>query len=131
MKQLLKACCIVVVIVFLVTLLTAVIDSIGNDFGIKVSLVIASIAALVSILVLLLWVLPMHYVFKQFEQTQLVWYLLIAILPSFVFIYGFKPFGNDSNIELFGQALFCSFAGGLAASFFWYITVYKALNDNT
>lgn len=57
------------------------------------------------------------------------WYVVAAIIPSFTFIYWLKPFGNDEQIELLGQAMFCSLAGGIGAVAFWYIVVYRMKNQ--
>ena len=102
------------------------IDSIGNEIGsIFLSFVIAAVAAGVALVVVLFWAIPLHLILKRFNLTNLTWYLLLALIPSFVFTYEVNPFSKLSNIGLFKQALFCSLVGSLGATFFWYIAIYK------
>jgi len=108
------------------TFLVSVVDSIGTDYSdIIISLLIAGVAALVSMVVLVIWALPLHYVLKKLERQALHWYLLAAVVPSVLFIYGFKPFGQDSSIDLMIQAVFCSLCGLIGAAVFWYMTVFR------
>ena len=108
------------------TFLVFAIDSIDYSYSdVLISLVMAGVATLVASLVVFLWGLPVHFILSKLNYRRIIWYLMGAIPPSFVFIYVFKPFGLDSNIDLLQQALFCSFVGSLAAATFWYIAVYR------
>ena len=49
----------------------------------------------------------------------------IAIIPAFIFVYVFKPFGNDMNADLLSQAFLCAVFGCLSALPFWYVAVYR------
>lgn len=126
MKRLLIASLLTILIVFAVTLVVTAIDSIGSDFSdIRITLFMAAFAAFIASIVVLFWAIPIHLLLNRFKHTQVGWYLLSAVIPSFAFIYIIKPFGQDLHIHLFQQALFCSFAGALGALGFWYIAVYR------
>lgn len=126
MKRLFIASVVVVLIVFAVTFLMSVINSWGRDFpGILISLVIAFFAAMVALIIVVVWAIPIHLLLQKLGYSNIAWYIVAAIIPSFAFIYGLKPFGNDKQIELLGQAFFCSLAGGLSSVAFWYILVYR------
>lgn len=106
--------------------LVAAIDSIGSHYSdLRISLMIAGVAALVTCIVIIVWALPVHFALRKLKHQSLVWYLVAAVIPSSIFIYAFKPFGQDSNIGLLQQGLFCSFVGCLASASFWYIAVYR------
>lgn len=126
MKHLSIASAVSVLIVFTVTFLVSAIDSIGSDYSdLRISLVIAGVAALVACIVIIVWALPVHLALRKLKHQSLVLYLVAAVIPSFIFIFAFKPFGQDSGIDLLQQALFCSFLGCLGAASFWYIAVYR------
>jgi ABC-type glycerol-3-phosphate transport system permease component len=126
MKRLFIASVAVVIIVFAVTFFVCVIGSWGRDFpSILISLVIASFAAIVALIVVVAWAIPVHLLLQKFGYSNITWYIVAAIVPSFAFIYGLKPFGNDKPIDLFMQASFCSLAGSLGSVAFWYILVYR------
>lgn len=116
---------VVILVVFTVTLAACLMDSIGAGFPIPIGFLIASFAAVVALIVVAVWAIPVHLLLQRFGFSNVGWYLLTAIIPSFTFIYGLKPFGNDKPIELLMQASFCSLAGGLGAVAFWYILVYR------
>lgn len=126
MKSLSVASLCTILTVFVMTFLVSAVDSIGTDYSdIRISLLIAGVAAIVSMVVLVIWALPLHYVLKKLEQQALYWYLLAAVVPSVIFIYGFKPFGQDSSVDLMKQALFCSICGLFGAAVFWYMAVFR------
>jgi len=83
------------------------------------------VAALVSLIVLVIWVIPVHLVLTKKGRYSFVWYALPAILPGFIFVFVFKPFGNDPFFGLLSQALFCSFVGLAAGGVFWFFAVYR------
>jgi hypothetical protein len=126
MKSLSVASLCTILTVFVMTFLVSAVDSIGTDYSdIRISLLIAGVAAIVSMVVLVIWALPLHYVLKKLERQALHWYLLAAVVPSVIFIYGFKPFGQDSSVDLMKQALFCSVCGLIGAAVFWYMAVFR------
>lgn len=126
MKSLSVASLCTILTVFVMTFLVSAVDSIGTDYSdIRISLLIAGVAAIVSMVVLVIWALPLHYVLKKLEQQALHWYLLAAVVPSVIFIYGFKPFGQDSSVDLMKQTLFCSICGLFGAAVFWYMAVFR------
>lgn len=126
MKREIQASLIVVVAVFLITFVAGVIDIGGGEYqGVVLSAAIAGVAALVAIAVLLVWGLPAHFLLKKFGHSNVSWYVLVAIIPGFLFIYIFKPFGDDTHSDLLTQALFCSLCGVVGAVVFWFIAVYR------
>lgn len=126
MKSLSVASLYSVLTVFVTTFLVSAVDSIGTAYSsLTISLLPASVAAIVTMVVVITWALPLHYVLKKLERQELHWYLLASVVPSVMFIYGFKPFGQDSSIDLMKQALFCSACGLLGAAAFWYRAVYR------
>jgi hypothetical protein len=126
MKSLSVASLCTILTVFITTFLVSAVDSIGTVYsGITLSLLTASVAAIVTMVVLVVWTLPLHYVLKKLERQALHWYLLAAVVPSVISIYGFKPFGQDSSVDLMKQALFCSVFGLIGAAVFWYMAVFR------
>ena len=126
MKHLSVASLLVIVTAFVVTFVVTAIDSIGSDYSdIRISLLIAGVAALVAAITVIFWAIPVHLILKFFNRSNLAWYILTAIVPSFFFVYALKPFGHDSNTTLLSQALFCSLVGVIGATTFWYIAVFK------
>lgn len=126
MKNIILASISVVIAVFIVTLLLSLIDSIGRDYSsIIISFVVSGIASVVAAIVTLIWAIPMHFILAKYHRIHLGWYLLLAVVPSFVFVYGFKPFGNDSAATLVMQTVVCSLVGSIGALVFWYVVVYK------
>lgn len=126
MKRELIASVVVVGVVFLITFIATLFGSIGGDYpGFILSAVIAGVASLVATIVMVIWALPVHMVLRRYGVSNITWYIFLAIIPGFVFIYVFKPFGNDTHIDLLGQVLFCSLCGVLAAVVFWFITVFR------
>lgn len=125
MKRLSIASGTVVLTVFVVTFVVAAIDSIGSDYPIGISLMIASVAVIVALIVMVVWAIPVHLLLQKYSRSNVAWYIFSAVIPSFAFVYIFKPFGHDTNLDMLRQALFCSFAGGLGAIAFWFITVYR------
>ena len=75
--------------------------------------------------VVVVWAFPLHYVLKKYARQELHWYLLASAVPSLIFVYGFKPFGLDSSVDLAKQAFFCSVCGLIGAAAFWYVAVYR------
>jgi len=126
MKSLSIASLCTALTVFVVTFVVSAVDSIGTAYsGITISLLTASVAAIVAMVVVVAWALPLHYVLKKLERQALHWYLLASVVPSLIFVYGFKPFGNDSSVDLAKQALFCSVCGLIGAAVFWYMAVFR------
>ncbi len=126
MKNVLVASVCVLVTVFILVFLAAGIDSIGSDFGdIRITALIAGVAALIALIVLVIWAIPLHFILNRIGKTKLTWYLLPSLLPGFIFVYWFKPFGRDRDLHLLSQSMFCSFVGAAAGIAFWYFTVYK------
>ena len=114
-----------IVSVFVATLIISVVGSIGQQFQPLWSLLLAVVAALVAMPITLIWATPMHLLIRKFKGESVLWYLLIAVIPSILFIYILKPFGEDSAKDLATQAFFCSVIGYIAAMSFWYFSVYK------
>jgi hypothetical protein len=126
MKHLLIASLVSVLTVFLVTFVVTFIDSIGSAYSHPlITLFIAGVSAMVASIVVLVWAIPIHLVLKRLNRPNVAWYLLSATVPAFVFIYIFKPLGNDSDVHLFGQAIICTIYGCLGVLSFWYIAVYR------
>jgi hypothetical protein len=127
MKSLSIASLCTVLTVFVVTFVVSAVESIGTVYsGITISLLTASVAATVTMVVVIAWALPLHYVLKKLKRQALHWYLLASVILSVIFIYGFKPFGHDSSVDLAKQALFCSIFGLIGAAVFWYMAVYRS-----
>ena len=117
MKSLSIASLCTVLTVFVVTFVVSAVDSIGTVYsGITISLLTASVAATVTMVVVIAWALPLYYVLKKIKRQALHWYLLASVIPSVIFIYGFKPFGHDSSVDLAKQALFCTVSGLMDAA---------------
>jgi len=126
MKSLSIASLCTALTVFVVTFVVSAVGSIGTAYsGITISLLTASLAAIVAMVVVVVWALPLHYVLKKLNRQEFHWYLLAAVVPSVIFIYGFKPFGQDSSVDLMKQALFCSGCGLIGAAVFWYMAVFR------
>jgi hypothetical protein len=126
MKSLSVASLCTILAVFVMTFLASAVDSIGTAYsGITISLLMASVAAIVAMVVVMAWALPLHYVLIKLERQELHWYLLASVVPSVIFVYGFKPFGQDSSVDLMKQAMYCIACGLIGAAVFWYLAVYR------
>lgn len=126
MQRIIFANMVVVTSSFLVTLLLCLPEHIAKDiYPFSIIFFIASFAALVALVVTVIWAIPMHLILSKYKLKSYGWYLLLAIIPSFIFIYCFKPFGNDKATDLAMQAVICSFIGSVGAFLFWYILVCK------
>ena len=121
-----------VLTVFVAVFLVSAASSIGTDnSALGISLFIAGVAALVACVVVLVWALPVHFVLRKFKSQSFFLYLVAAIVPSFVFVYVFKPFGHHPSADLLVQALNCSLVGVLGAASFWYFGVYRPTHNNS
>jgi len=130
MKSIFIAVLATVLTTFFITLMVTYIDSVFTEnYGYQVSLMMSGVAALVSLVITMFWALPFHLLFKRRNKNSYVWYILIAVVPSVGFIYILKPFGHDTALTLFFQALFCSFVGVVAAMVFWYFAVFKVTHN--
>lgn len=126
MKNILVASASVLGTVFILVFLAAGIDSIGSDFSdIRITALIAGVATLIALVALAIWAIPLHLLLSRIGKTKLIWYLLPSLLPGFIFVYWFKPFGRDLDLHLLSQAAFCSFIGAAAGMVFWYFAVVK------
>jgi len=115
---------------FFITFIVTYIDTLNSEyFDYRMALLISSVAAFVSFIITTCWSLPLHLYFKKHNKVSFSWYALIAVIPSFGFIYLLKPFGKDSAIDLLTQALFCTFVGVVAAAVFWYYAVYQITHN--
>lgn len=131
MKVLAKASAATVLSVFLlVFVMVCVLELLDSHLdagfqGVFIAFSIAVVAAFVALLITLGWAIPLHWLLRRYQWTGLGWYLLLALLPSVAFVYGIKPFGDDSAADLFNQALLCCGCGMVGASVFWYHAVYR------
>lgn len=131
MKALAKASAATVLSVFLlVFVMVCVLELLDTHFDagyqvVYIAFLIAVVAALVALVITLGWAIPLHWLLRRYQLTGLGWYLLLALLPSVAFVYGIKPFGNDSAADLFNQALLCCGCGMVGASAFWFNAVYR------
>lgn len=126
MKNIFLSSLALLITVFILVFVVALVDSIGNDFGgIIISAVIAGVATMVASVVLLIWVIPLHLALAKFKKTKFTWYIVAALFPGFIFVYWLTPFGQDPDMHLLFQALFCSFVGVVSATVFWYFAVYR------
>lgn len=78
-------------------------------------------AAIVATIVVVVWAIPVHLLLTCINLQRLIWYIVAAVIASFVFAYLFKPFGNTHVLR---QALVFSAFGSLGAATFWYWAVY-------
>lgn len=132
MKSILLASLGAVLSVFVITLVASATGAIASEYDdILISLIIASVAAVVALVAVVVWALPLHFVLLKLHRQNLAWYVLGALLPSVFFVYALKPFGLDSAEDLLQQALFCSLCGAVAAGVFWYIAVYRVSGKTT
>jgi len=92
---------------------------------------IGGVATIVALIVMVSWALPIHFLLKKNNLSSVKWYVLAGITPAFIFIYVFKPFGDDSAIDLLQQALFCSLVGAISAFCFWYFIAKKSLTKSS
>ncbi len=130
MRKLINAIFIALAAVFLVTFSITYVDSLRSDvWGIEMALLTGGVATLVALIVMISWALPIHFLLKKYNLTSLTWYVLAGIAPAFIFVYAFKPFGEDTAIDLLQQALFCSLVGAISAFCFWYFIAKKSLTN--
>lgn len=133
MKSIFIASLTAVLCVFVISFMVSALETIGTTYtDLGISFLFACVAGLVALIVMLLWAWPVHFVLRRLQRQSLHWYMLMALVPSLLFIYGLKPFGKDAAVDLLKQALFCSFCAVIAAAVFWYLAVYRpALSTKT
>lgn len=89
MKRLFISSVLVALIVFAVTFTACLLNSIGHDFpSVVICLVIASFAAIVALIVVIVWAIPIHFLLQRYgflnvnlvcscsDNSQLYVYLL-------------------------------------------------------
>lgn len=126
MLKILKAILAVMVTVFIIMFCMGVIEALsGNSISIVVGIYAGGIAAVISALITLVWVVPIHLLLAKFNRKQVYWYFLIAILPIGFFMFLFSLTGGYNTVTYLLQAAFCIALSLSAAFVFWYVGVRK------
>lgn len=89
------------------------------------ALLIATMASIIGLIVILLWGVPVHLLLKNYKKTQLHWYLISGVFPSFIIVFVFLPFGKDTLNELLIQSVVLGIVGALAAGVFGFFANRK------
>lgn len=88
-----------------------------------VSVLVAGVAAVVSLIALVFITLPLHYVLVRAGKCGIGWYTLPGLLIGLVFVFALKPFGRDPTSVLMLQSLACGVLGVIGAATFWFIAI--------
>ena len=122
MKRILTACLLVIFTTSLTAFLLTAISSFFEEFStIGLAFLIAAIAAIVSAVVVAVWVVPIHLMFVNYNVVGLGWYIILALVPGLVFpmLYSVWAEIDFSGINFAS----CVMAGILSAVVFWYVAV--------
>ena len=113
----------------LIAVLIQWIFGIGDDFQVvtTLALAMAMVAPLVSGVFFLIWGVPIHFVLLKFNRAGVWWYAAAGFLPAIVFVFGFKPMGNDPIMALLYQSAYLGVIGAIGAIVFWF---YVIKNDS-
>ena len=130
MKLLFRAILLSVLVSFLSTLMTFGLEMTSSsilDFSLMIMMSLVS--AFIALIVVVFWAVPMHFVLLKYKYTNVTWYLALALIPAVVFIFGFKPFGEDKLEDLLFQLLLVSFIACNTALTFWHVLKPDLKND--
>lgn len=126
MKHILIASLTSIVVVFFISLLLFLVSFAGGAYsGFLLALSAAFVATVVASISIILFAIPIHLVLSHYNYKNVTWYIISALICDSVFIYGFKPFGNDTQSDLFTQLLICSSIGSIGAVVFWFFAVHR------
>jgi len=127
MIKLIKSILYSVLSVFILTFFVGIFTKIAHSpAGLNGAFLIASVSSIIAILGLFFWGLPIHLVLKRYGKTNIIWYILAGILPCFVAVFVFYPFGKDEFQTLIMQATMLSIVGALVSSVFWFFATKNA-----
>lgn len=96
---------------------------IENNLQKVTTLAMAVTAPMVSGIILLVWGLPIYFVLEKMKKHKIGWYALAGFIPAPVFVFLFKPMGNDRINDLINQSLFLGVMGTAGATVFWFFVV--------
>lgn len=126
MKHIFIASLSTIVMVFLISLLLFLVSFAGGAYSnFLIALSTAFVATVVATVSVILFAIPIHLILSHYQYKNVLWYIFSALICASVFIYGFKPFGNDTPSDLFIQLLICSSIGSIGAVVFWFFAVHR------
>lgn len=122
MKRILTASLLVIFATSLTAFLLTAIGSLFDEFStIGLAFIIAAIAATVSAMIVVVWVVPIHLMFVKYNVVGFGWYIILSLVPGLVFpmLYSVWAEIDFSGINFAS----CVVAGILSAVVFWYVAV--------
>ena len=123
MRKILLASIVTLAFVFILNFLMGLATEIAHSpAGLSGALLIASSASIVSLLVIVLWGIPVHLLLRYTRKRSYWWYFIAGLIPGFVVVFMFNIFGNDTIDLKILQALSLGIIGGISAIVFWHFT---------
>jgi len=124
MKRTILASLLSLLAVFLVNTIVFYIDGTYlGSWSIESVLAFSSVFALFTLIVMLLWGLPIHLLLQKKNKTHIFYYIVAGGIPGLIVVGVFKPFGQDALQHLVVQSLYLVAIGIVAAMVFWSIAV--------
>lgn len=122
MKRILTACLLIICTTSSTAFLLTAIGSLFNEFAtIGLAFFIASIAAVVSAIIVAALVVPIHLIFEKYHVVGLGWYIILSLVPGLAFPVLYSIWADiDYSGIIFAS---CLMAGILSAVVFWYVAV--------
>ena len=125
LKHLTLATVKTLIVVFVICFILTFVDSYGGDFDHwLITLSISVVTTIVAAIAMLVWGIPTHIYMHRKNLKSWTYYLLSGFVPGIVFVYVFKPFGDEAPYDLFLQAVQCGAIGSFIAVVFW-LSYYK------
>ncbi len=123
-----------VISITLIAVILQWVFGIGNDLQEATTYAMAMVAPVISGTSLLFWGLPIYLVLTKFKKTKVWWYMLAGFIPAPVFVFMFKPLGDDPLRDLISQSVYFGVIGAAGAIIFWFYVVKmlhnKSLNQS-
>jgi hypothetical protein len=96
---------------------------IGNDLQLATTYTMATVVPIVASFFLLVWGLPTHFLLSKLNKTKARWYSLAGFVPAPIFVFGFKPMGEDPILGLIYQSSYFGLISAIGATIFWFYVV--------
>ncbi|MCQ4261165.1 hypothetical protein [Stutzerimonas stutzeri] len=122
MNRFFMACLLAVCTTSSTAFLLAAIGSLFDERAtIGLAFLFAAIAAIVSVITVAVWVVPIHLMFVKFYVVGLGWYIILSLVPGLVFPILYSVWAEiDFSGTIFAG---CLVAGILSSVVFWYVAV--------
>jgi hypothetical protein len=118
-----RACINTIIFVFFVIFILALnSDNTVYQVGLSTAILTGFVASLIALCSLILWGIPIHYLFKYIKFKSCIWYMLSGLVPGFLLVFYFHIGGNDPLEVKINQFMQLGGLGTVAACVFWFST---------